>query len=42
MFIVQGVHMKIPRFESTQHHMPIVWLSLINQVIIIRMYDPEF
>ncbi|CAF3436200.1 unnamed protein product [Rotaria socialis] len=34
-FILQGVHMKIPAFQSNINRMPIVWLSLTDQVIII-------
>jgi len=36
-FMVQGVHMKIPQFHEHIGHMPLVWLSLTDQVIIIRM-----
>jgi len=29
--------MKIPKFQSATHRMPVAWLSLTDQVIIIRM-----
>ncbi|CAF5169539.1 unnamed protein product, partial [Rotaria magnacalcarata] len=34
-FILQGAHMKIPAFQSNINRMPIVWLSLPDQGIII-------
>lgn len=33
--------MVVPRFESNQRHMPIIWLSLTDQIIIISMYYLE-
>jgi hypothetical protein len=41
MFIVQAVHMKVPDFHSNTRYMPIIWLSLSDQLIIIRMYYSE-
>ncbi|CAF3386932.1 unnamed protein product [Rotaria sp. Silwood1] len=35
-FIIQGVHMRIPLLQSHINHMPVVWLSLGDQIIIIR------
>ncbi|CAF4613781.1 unnamed protein product [Rotaria sp. Silwood1] len=34
-FIIQGVHMRIPLLQSHINHMPVVWLSLGDQIIII-------
>ncbi|UJR33175.1 hypothetical protein I4U23_020631 [Adineta vaga] len=34
-FIVQGLHMRIPKFQSDARRMPIAWLSLSDQVVII-------
>jgi hypothetical protein len=31
--------MKIPSFTFNKHHVPIVWLSLTDEVIIIRTYS---
>lgn len=37
-YLVQGVHMKIERFfgkNDSSHYFPIVWFSVINQMIIV-------
>ncbi|CAF1073120.1 unnamed protein product [Adineta ricciae] len=34
-FIVQGVHMRVPKFQSETRRMPVVWLSLSDQIVII-------
>ncbi|CAF1932517.1 unnamed protein product [Rotaria magnacalcarata] len=37
-FLVQGVHMKVMkifRIDKNQHYMPVIWLSLGDQIIII-------
>lgn len=31
--------MKIPEFQSDTRRMPVAWLSLTDQVVIIRMYN---
>ncbi|CAF1229187.1 unnamed protein product [Adineta steineri] len=34
-FIIQGVHMRVPAFQSKTRHMPVLWLSLSDQIIVI-------
>jgi len=42
-FIVQGVHMEIPRLKldaiNLDHTMPLIWLSLADQIVIISMNE---